>query len=598
MVLSVNHLKVSFDTTYGKFFAVDDISFDIPEGQCLGLIGESGSGKSVTALSIIGLTPYAGGQIESGNIFLGAEDILQLEPAEWTKVRGKKISMIFQEPMTSLNPVFKVGDQVVESLLTHQSLAPNEAYEKALEVLDLVGIPDPKRRFDFYPHELSGGLRQRMMIAMALACEPDLLIADEPTTALDVTIQAQILELLRSLQDRLKMSLLLITHDFGVVAEMAQEVAVMYAGKIVEKAPIDQLMTKPEHPYTRALQRSIPHAAKRSQRLYSIPFHVPKPSDLVKGIDFSRRWAKLEEELDQLSVPSKEDSIPTQNFSIDPSGEEVTAKVLDSKVELLRVQGLTVRFPIRRSALGKAKEYISAVQDVSFTQHRGEVLGLVGESGCGKSTIAKSIVHLVRPTSGEISFRHDRLDFKKKPEDRKKIQMIFQDPFSSLNPRMRVGEILEEPLRIHFDMSSGERRHRVVELLQTVGLSEDAGEKWPHEFSGGQRQRIGIARALAVDPELIIADEPVSALDVSIQAQILNLLQDLKKRFNLSLLFISHDLNVVQYLCDRILVMNEGKIVEELRPDQVINKDYSKHPYTQRLLDAVPKGYSKLLKHA
>ncbi len=437
------------------------------------------------------------------------------------------------------------------------------------------------------------------MIAMALSCNPDILVADEPTTALDVTIQSQILKLIKKLQQDRGMSLILITHDFGVVSEMTDEIAVMYAGQIVEKGITKDLIGNPKHPYTRALQRSIPVKARHGGRLYSIPFSVPRPSELARGVNLEQRWNELELQLAKHDA-NEEAEEPTWVGKLDPSGTEITDKQqIPATKEILKIENLSVEFKSRAGSFSSKSVKVRAVDQVSFNIARGETLGLVGESGCGKSTVARSLVQLVKPKEGLIYFK-DELIFENQKflgtNIRKAMQMIFQDPYSSLNPRIR--EIVEEPLRIHFNLSGQELRRRALELLESVGLSEEVASKHPHEFSGGQRQRIGLARALAVNPELLIADEPVSALDVSIQAQILNLLQELKRRFNLTLLFISHDLNVIQYLCDRILVMYQGKIIEELSAAALADNAKPKHEYTQRLLDSVPKGYSKLAQHA
>jgi peptide/nickel transport system ATP-binding protein len=600
MLLSIEKLSISFESPLGRFRAVDEVSLQLRAGEALGLIGESGCGKSVTASAILGLSKYNNARIDSGRILFDGRDLAQMSDQDLRSFRGRRAAMIFQEPMTSLNPVFKVGDQIAEALAAHQKLSAAQLRERSLDLMNTVGIPDPERRFDFYPHELSGGLRQRIMIAMALSCNPELLIADEPTTALDVTIQAQILRLIRKLQKDFNMSLLIISHDFGVVSETTDRVAVMYAGKIVEDASTEEILQSPKHPYTRALQRAIPAGKNRRQRLFSIPFSVPRPSELIRGFSLDERWRKLES---HLQLPSDEslDEEPTSPWAIDPSGEEITDKRATADEVILNVEALSVEFLARAGGFSSGQKRIRAVDDVSFHIRKGETLGLVGESGCGKSTLARSLVELVRPASGSITFKNLTIlenGEQKSPLPRKDIQMVFQDPYSSLNPRLRVEEILEEALKIHFKLSRFERKQRIKELLDTVGLSEEVSLKYPHEFSGGQRQRIGIARALAVKPEFLIADEPVSALDVSIQAQILNLLQDLKRQFNLTLLFISHDLNVIEYLCDRVLVMKSGKIVEELRSVDIHNPRVTKNPYTQQLLDSIPKGYSKLSSNA
>lgn len=574
MLLKVENLRVSFRTPHGAFRAVNDVSFQLAPGETLGIVGESGCGKSVTALSILKLVPTPPATIESGRILFEGKDLLHLPQRDLLKVRGRKISMIFQEPMTSLNPVFKVGNQIAEVIERHQGLSRSETHKRVLEMLDKVRIPRAKELIDFYPHQLSGGLRQRVMIAMALACEPQVLIADEPTTALDVTIQAEILKLIDELKKDLGMAVVLITHDFGVIAEVADRVNVMYAGQIVESAGVQEIFESPQHPYTRALQKAIPEPEKKGKRLYSIPFAVPTAEEIASGVELSERWDRLEKSLKSFRA----ENIPQAS---------------DPKIDrpLLSTENLSVRFPIATDFLGRPKTWIDAVDRVNLDIKEGETLGLVGESGCGKSTLGKSIVRLAPAAGGKILFEGENiLELRSSAlrKARQKIQMIFQDPYSSLNPRMRIEEILREPLIIHGMGSPKEQRKRVKELLDIISLPQSAAEKFPHEFSGGQRQRIGIARAVSVKPKLLLADEPVSALDVSIQAQILNLLEDLKNEFGLTYLFVSHDLGVVHYFCDRIAVMNEGRIVEELLPNQVFDESYEKADYTKSLLASIP----------
>lgn len=581
MLLKVENLVTTFQTQKGRFPAVSGISFEVDKGESLCIVGESGCGKSVTALSIMRLVQEPAGQIEQGQIYFKDHDLLKLPLSKMRKIRGKEISMIFQEPMTSLNPVFTVGNQIEEAILLHQQVTKAQARKRCLDIMELVGIPDVKNRIDFYPHQMSGGLRQRVMIAMALACEPSLLIADEPTTALDVTIQAQILELIRDLQKKMDMGLVLITHDFGVVAEMANKVAVMYAGKIVEQNTVKNIFDSPQHPYTRALQKAIPDARRRHLPLYSIPFMVPSLEELGDEQELTRRWERLESDLKE----------KTSSYS---RQTEESARPNSDAENLVEVQELKVHYPIFGGLFGGQVDTVRAVDGVSLDIKKGEIVGLVGESGCGKSTLGKAVIRLVDSTTGSIQFRGKELtnlEGEALRSIRKNIQMIFQDPYSSLNPRMKVGSILEEPLIIHSICSRKERKPKALQLLDKVGLRAEAYDKYPHEFSGGQRQRIGIARALAVNPDFIIADEPVSALDVSIQAQILNLLKDLKREFNLTYLFISHDLNVVQYLCDSIIVMYNGKIVEKLTPDQIDDPSYEKQDYTKTLLAAIPRRY-------
>jgi oligopeptide/dipeptide ABC transporter ATP-binding protein len=575
MLLRVEDLSVSFRTSHGHFKAVDGISFELAKGESLGIVGESGCGKSVSALSILRLIPSPPAQVDSGKILFEDTDLLQLPINKLREIRGRRISMIFQEPMTSLNPVFKVGDQIAEAILRHKKTSKSEVRSQVLQMLDRVRIPRAKELIDFYPHQLSGGLRQRIMIAMALACEPEILIADEPTTALDVTIQAQILSLIDELRKELGMSVILITHDFGVIAQVADRVNVMYAGRIVETADVQRIFDHPQHPYTRALQKAIPEPSKKGSKLYSIPFSVPSAEEIGNGVKIEERWKDLEVSLK------------------DYQEEPIDRPKLQDKTSLLEIQSLKVKFPISSDFMGRPKTWIDAVDDLSLNIRQGETLGLVGESGCGKSTLGKAIVRLVKASAGKVLFEgKDILGLSSYDLQmvRQQIQMIFQDPYSSLNPRMKVEEILQEPLIIHKIGSKDEQKRKVFELLDLVSLPRSAAKKFPHEFSGGQRQRIGIARAVSVRPKLLLADEPVSALDVSIQAQILNLLEDLKREFGLSFLFVSHDLGVVHYFCDRIAVMNEGKLVEELQPEQVFDESYEKQPYTQRLLMSIPRN--------
>lgn len=565
MLLEVSQLRTSFQTRFGRFNAVDDVSFSLDHNQILGIVGESGCGKSVTALSILQLLDKKAGRIEGGEILFNSKDLVKCHAQEMRRIRGREISMIFQEPMTSLNPVFKVGDQIQESIMIHAALSKSRALRRVHEIMELVGIPDPRVRADFYPHQLSGGLRQRVMIAMALCTEPKLLIADEPTTALDVSIQAQILELIRDLQKKMGMAVLFITHDFGVVKTLTDRVIVMYAGKIVESGNTTDILERPQHAYTRALQKAIPRTNSKNKRLYNIPFMVPSAKDLIKGLNVNERWRTLEEDLQK----PLEDLEP-----ISISKDDV----------LLRAKDINVVY-------GQKSQRVEAVKNVSFSIYKNEILGLVGESGCGKSTLGKALLRLVQTQSGEVYFQEQELLGLSRSAfqpQRKKLQMIFQDPYSSLNPRMRIKEILEEPLIVHRLGNKAQRLARIYELLDCVGLPKPSLNKFPHEFSGGQRQRIGIARALAVDPEFIVADEPVSALDVSIQAQILNLLQSLRNEFKFSFLFISHDLNVVHYLCDRIMIMNKGEIVDECAATQLFSGSEEQNEYTKKLLSSVP----------
>src|SRR5216684_4410639 len=529
-LLEVQNLQTHFRTPEGINRAVDGVSFHVDEGETLAIVGESGCGKSVTAMSLLRLIPEPPGKI-AGSVRFQGRDLLQISEREMRAIRGNDISMIFQEPMTSLNPVLTVGRQIGETLRMHQGLDKQAAEARAVEMLTLVGIPEPARRVREYPHQLSGGMRQRVMIAMALACNPKLLIADEPTTALDVTIQAQILQLMLDLKRRVGAAIILITHDLGVVAEVAERVMVMYAGRKVEEAPVAELFRSPRHPYTQGLLGALPKLGSSltgaARRLTEIPGQVPS---------------------------------------------------------------LKKHFPVRGGLFSRKSSWVYAVDGVSFEVERGETLSLVGESGCGKSTVGRAILRLFDITAGQVVLDGQRIDDLSPGglrSMRRRVQVVFQDPFSSLNPRMRVRDILAEPIR-NFGLakSSAELEARVAALLDTVRLPRDALNRRPHEFSGGQRQRIGIARALAAEPELIVCDEAVSALDVSVKAQIVNLLQDLQAEFGLALLFISHDLAIVEHMTHRVAVMYLGKIVEMAGRQQIFTAP--KHPYTRALLSAVP----------
>jgi len=561
-LVQVRNLSVEFRTDEGIVKAVKNISFDIPRGKTVGLVGESGSGKSVTSLAAMRLIPNPPGKITSGEIWLDGQDLLKLTEPEMRKVRGNKISMIFQEPMTSLNPVFTVGDQIAETLILHQKLSKNAALEKSLDLLRQVGIPNPEERIKSYPHEMSGGQRQRVMIAMAIACEPDLLIADEPTTALDVTIQKQILDLLADLQKKMGMSILFITHDLGVIADIADEVVVMYRGDIVEKGTAMQLFKEPKHPYTKGLLACRPSLEKNPRRL-------PVVSDFM-------------------TVDGKEKPV---DLSVLKQGKQ-TRVIADNQPVLLQIKNVKKHFPLKKGFFGGVTNWVKAVDDVTLTVRRGRTLGLVGESGCGKTTLGRTILRLVEPTDGKIMYGETDITGLNREDMRamrRKMQIIFQDPYASLNPRMTIGAALMEPMIIHgLGSSSDERLEMAGQLMQKVNLDRNMLNRYPHEFSGGQRQRICIARALAVKPEFIICDESVSALDVSIQAQILNLLLDLQEEMNLTYVFISHDLAVVKFISDEVAVMYNGKVVE--MNDAIGIYENPQHDYTKKLLSAIPKG--------
>ena len=570
-LIKIENLSVEFKTDDGIVSAVKNISFEIPKGKTVGLVGESGSGKSVSSLAIMRLIPNPPGKVTSGKILYNGKDLLQMSESEMRKIRGNKVSMIFQEPMTSLNPVFTVGDQIAEVLTLHKGMTKQQAWEKAIDLMNQVGIPNAKDRVSAYPHEMSGGQRQRVMIAMAMANEPELLIADEPTTALDVTIQKQILDLMADLQKKYGMSILFITHDLGVIADIADEVVVMYKGNIVEKGPTQGIFKSPKHPYTKGLLACRPS-------LDSAPFRLPTVSDFM-------------------TEGGQEKSFDTAALK-----KEKTIRPIDEAKNpvILEIKNLEKHFPLKTGFFGNVKEWVKAVDSVSLKVRKGRTLGLVGESGCGKTTLGRTILRLIEPTKGSIVYNGQDITHLGSSELRalrRKIQIIFQDPYASLNPRMTIGAAIAEPLIIHNLFPTKETREkRVGELLHKVGLTAEMANRYPHEFSGGQRQRICIARALAVEPEFIICDESVSALDVSIQAQILNLLQDLQAEFNLSYIFISHDLAVVKYISDEVAVMNKGKVVE--LSDAVSIYKSPKDEYTKKLLSAIPKGVPKSMLNA
>jgi peptide/nickel transport system ATP-binding protein len=567
-ILSIKNLSVEFKTDDGTVKAVKNISFDIPTGKTVGLVGESGSGKSVSSLAIMRLIPNPPGKVTSGEILFEGKDLLKLSESQMRDVRGNKISMIFQEPMTSLNPVFTVGDQISETLMLHQNMSRAQAMAKAEDLLSQVGIPNPKERIVSYPHEMSGGQRQRVMIAMAIACDPDILIADEPTTALDVTIQKQILDLLADLQKKYQMSVLFITHDLGVIADIADEVVVMYRGDIVEKGPTEDIFVRPKHPYTKGLLACRPSLERNPARL-------PVVSDFM----------------------TEEGKEKTFNVEVLKKQKQTRDATDANNPVLLKINNVKKHFPLKKGMFGGVKSWVKAVDDVTLTVRRGRTLGLVGESGCGKTTLGRTILRLVEPTAGEIIYNGvdvTKLDREGMRAMRRKMQIIFQDPYASLNPRMTIGAALMEPMIIHnLGNSRAERLEMAGALMKRVGLDQGMLNRYPHEFSGGQRQRICIARALAVKPEFIICDESVSALDVSIQAQILNLLLDLQEEFKLTYVFISHDLAVVKFISDEVAVMYNGKVVE--MNNAVGIYENPQHEYTKKLLGAIPKGMPKHL---
>jgi peptide/nickel transport system ATP-binding protein len=584
---------------------VDGVSFEIQRGETFALLGESGCGKSMTALAMLRLLPQPAGRIAGGHVYLDGEDLTALPEVAMRRVRGGRIAMIFQEPMTSLNPVLTIGDQISESLRQHHGMKGRAAVARVLELLDAVGIPDVKRRQSEYPHQLSGGMKQRVMIAMALAGEPDLLIADEPTTALDVTIQAQVLELLQRLQRDTHMAILLISHDLGVVAGMADRVAVMYAGQLVEEATRNRFYAEAQHPYSRRLFESLPDVGKRDHALSTIPGFVPQLDREFTGCRFADRcdrvWNYCRDHVPSWSSCGEQHHV--RCHLADPAVRVPAAAVLERAPlrhtestgsggsSLLEVRDLVLHFPIQRGVFRRVVGRVHAVDGVSLDIPPGRTLALVGESGCGKTTVGKAILQLLRPTEGSVRFAGielTRLRGERLRRKRRDFQFIFQDPYSSMNPRMRVGDIVEEGMIVqHIGANQAERRRRVVELFEQVGLAAEHVNRYPHEFSGGQRQRICIARALAVEPRLVICDEPTSALDVSVQAQILNLLKHLQNRLGLSYLFITHNLSVVAYLADQVAVMYLGRIVEEGPVAEVL--EHPLHPYTQALLSVVPR---------
>ncbi len=596
-LLSVNNLKVQFATRTSFVTAVDDFSLTIEPGECVGLVGESGCGKTTTGLAIMRLLP-GNGHIAAGSVVLEGVDLATLSEKEMRHQRGKSVALIPQDPMSSLNPVMKIGRQIGEGLRIHDGASDAEARQRALEVLEMVEMPRPAERLDQYPFELSGGLRQRVIIAMGLVCSPKLLIADEPTTALDVTIQAQILDIIDSLRTQLNMAVLLITHDMGVIAGRSDRVVVMYGGRKAEQAPTDELFHSMRHPYAQALLASMPNLENASKHeLASIAGLPPDLSKAIVGCRFAPRCSFAPDQCRAEDPPLT--GTATHEYAcfhpvdgprpVVVLSNESAAAVGERGQELLRIENLVKEFPIKAGFVRHKVGAISAVADASLTIRAGETFGLVGESGCGKTTIGRMIVGLEIPTSGKIYFDGKMVsDPRHAPtrEERRDRQMMFQDPYASLNPRMTVADILEEPLQIQHEGTRRQRRERVSELLLSVGLEPMAAERYPHEFSGGQRQRIGLARALALNPRLIVADEPVSALDVSIQAQILNLMKDLQRERHLSYVMVSHDLAVVYYMADTIGVMYLGKIVEIGDAESVFRTPA--HPYTQGLLDAVP----------
>jgi peptide/nickel transport system ATP-binding protein len=597
-MLEVTNLRLGFSAGKQLLVAVDGISFAISKGETFALLGESGCGKSATAQGIMRLLPAAG-RITGGSIKLEGEELLTLAEAEMRQVRGARIAMIFQEPATSLNPVLTVGMQIGEVLDRHCDLRGEPARQRMLELLRQVGIADPERRLDEYPFQFSGGMKQRVMIAIALAGEPDLLIADEPTTALDVTVQAQILDLLAQLQHERGMGMLLITHDLGVVAKMAHRIGVMYAGELVEVASREEFFSRPQHPYTQALFAALPEVSRRGMALTTIPGQVPSLAAMPAGCRFADRCTHVMPVCRELS-PDWRGVAASHTLRCHWTGSAAAVANHSTRMGLgdlmpelapfLDVVDLKVHFPIRRGVLQRTVGQVLAVDGVSLAISAGRTLALVGESGCGKTTVGKALLQLVKPTAGSVRLGGSELvgmQRKRLRAARRHMQMVFQDPFASLNPRLRVGEIIAEGMSaLGLESDAAAQGRAVAALLKQVGLPDEAAGRYPHEFSGGQRQRIAIARALAVQPELLICDEPTSALDVSVQAQILNLLKKLQEELGVAYLFITHNFAVVEYLANDVAVMYLGRIVERGSAEEVLRSP--KHPYTQALLSAVP----------
>lgn len=557
-LLTVKNLSIAFAHKDTWTPVVHDISFELQKGQTLGIVGESGSGKTVTSLALLRLLNQSKSKM-SGEILFKDKNLLQLPDSQMRRVRGRKIAMIFQEPMTSLNPVFRVGDQIAESLLVHNLCSSRkEAREKSMELMNEVGIPDVTQRYDYYPHEMSGGQRQRIMIAMAIACQPELLIADEPTTALDVTIQKQVLDLLENLKKKYQMSMIFITHDLGLVSRRTDKVCIMYKGKIVEQGPTHDVFARPQHPYTQGLLNCRPTLHSERERLPTLSDYL---SDDGVAKSFNPEKIPLKKRHDMRSAPI----------------------VLQSK-------NVSKFFPKKSPILKRTIGWHKACENINFELHQGEIIGLVGESGSGKSTLGKTLMLLHKPTNGEVVLLDKSLNMLSRSqmiEQRKKMQLIFQDPYSSLNPKRTIMSAITEPMYVHgIGESDSARETMAQELMKKVGLNPEWLSRYPHEFSGGQRQRICIARALALKPNVLICDESVSALDVSVQAQVLNLLLQLRKDMNISIVFISHDLSVVRFMSDRILVMKDGVVVEDGSSESVFTQP--KHEYTKTLLAAIP----------
>ncbi len=599
MLLSVKNLATHFHAGPGKIArAVDGISFELEQGKTLALVGESGCGKTQTAFSIIRLIAE-NGYHPTGEIRFQGQNLFELNPEEMRGLRGNDIAMIFQEPMTSLNPLFRIGDQLQEPLRQHLKISKGASRKRAVELLERVGIPDPHKRVDDFPHQLSGGMKQRVMIAMALACEPKLLIADEPTTALDVTIQAQVLSLMSDLQKQTGMAILLITHDMGIVNQMADDLCIMYGGRIAEYGSREQIFNNMAHPYTQRLFSSIPKLEKTNTLLDTIPGMVPAATEYGEGCRFAGRCAEVmdicheqESKIHHLSnnhqtvchLLEKKTLLKQKSTAVPLP----VRKIADT--DLVRVRNLKTFFPVRKGVFLRVANYVRAVDHIDLNITKGSTLALVGESGCGKTTVGESILQLIPAAQGEIFFNDQNImDLKGNnlKQFRKHMQIVFQDPFGSLQPRMTIERIVGEGLQVHQPtLSPDEQTQKIARVLEEVGLGAAIMERYPHEFSGGQRQRIAIARALILEPEFLVLDEPTSALDVSVQAQILNLLKQLQAEYQLTYLFISHNLSVVRYMADAVAIMYLGKIVEQAPVDELFENP--RHPYTKSLLESVP----------